>query len=93
MFDDWHWADKRRATQTVRRQRWLDQVRRPVVVEIGAGVNIATVRHFAHRVVLQHKGSLIRINPREAHIGNLPGVGIAAGALDTLAAIDALLLS
>jgi hypothetical protein len=41
--------------------------------------------------VLQHGGSLIRINPREADLGGLPGVGIAASALQTLTAIDALL--
>jgi NAD-dependent SIR2 family protein deacetylase len=88
MFDDWHWIDARREAQAARRQRWLEQARRPVVIEIGAGVNIATVRHFAHRVVRQHNGALIRINPREAQVGTLPGVGIAAGALQALAAID-----
>lgn len=91
MFDDWHWAAARREIQAQRRQSWLYEARCPVVVEIGAGVNIATVRHFAHRAVLQHAGSLIRVNPREPHIGNLPGVGIAGGALQTLTAIDALL--
>lgn len=52
---------------------------------------IATVRHFAHQLVLEHHGSLIRINPREPEIGNLRGIGIAGGALHTLSAIDALL--
>lgn len=91
MFDDWHWIDARREAQAMRRQGWLEQARRPVVIEIGAGVNIATVRHFAHRVVLQHKGALIRINPHEAQVGALRGVGIDAGALQALAAIDAVL--
>lgn len=62
-----------------------------MVIEIGAGVNIATVRHFAHLVVRQHNGALIRINPREAPVGGLRGVGIEAGALKALMAIDALL--
>ena len=61
------------------------------MIEIGAGLNIPTVRHFAHRVVLRHGGSLIRINPREADPGSMPGIGIPAGALETLTAIDALL--
>lgn len=91
MFDDWGWVDERRDQQATRCRHWLEQVRRPVVIEIGAGLNIPTVRHFAHRVVLQHGGSLIRINPREADLGGLPGVGIAASALQTLTAIDALL--
>jgi NAD-dependent SIR2 family protein deacetylase len=91
MFEDWDWIDVRREAQAARRQAWLERTRRPVVIELGAGVNIATVRHFAHRVVHQHKGTLIRINPREAQTGAIQGVGIAAGALQTLTAIDALL--
>jgi NAD-dependent SIR2 family protein deacetylase len=91
MFDDWHWIDTRRAAQATRRQGWLEQARRPVVIEIGAGVNVATVRHFSQRVVHQHNGALIRINPREAQVGSLRGVGIDAGAMQALTAIDALL--
>jgi NAD-dependent SIR2 family protein deacetylase len=91
MFDDWHWIDARREAQAMRLQGWLEQVRRPVVIEIGAGVNIATVRHFAHGIVRQHNGALIRINPREAQVGGLRGVGIDAGALQALTAIDSLL--
>jgi hypothetical protein len=91
MFDDWDWAGTRRDEQLMRRQRWLAGVRRPVVIEIGAGTGIPTVRAFAERIVLQHGGALIRVNPREPHIGALRGVGIAGDALPTLAAIDALL--
>lgn len=91
MFDDWSWVEARRARQAMRRERWLEGVRRPVVIELGAGTDIATVRHFAHRVVLRHGGALVRINPRAPAVGTLPGVGIAGGALATLAAIDAVL--
>jgi NAD-dependent SIR2 family protein deacetylase len=91
MFDDQHWIETRREAQAARRQAWIGQARRPVVIEIGAGMNIATVRHFAHRIVRQHNGALIRINPREPQVGALPGVGIAAGALQALTAIGALL--
>jgi NAD-dependent SIR2 family protein deacetylase len=89
MFDDWQWIGARREVQAASRQQWLERARRPVVVEIGAGLNIPTVRHFAHRIVRQHNGALIRINPREAQVGTLPGVGIAAGALEALRAIEA----
>jgi NAD-dependent SIR2 family protein deacetylase len=91
MFDDCEWIGERRDLQTMRCQAWLEQARRPVVIEIGAGLNVPTVRHFAHRVVVRHGGSLIRINPREPQIGNLPGIGVAGGALETLTAIDGLL--
>lgn len=91
MFHDSGWIEERRALQAARCRDWLEQVRRPVVIEIGAGLNIPTVRHFADRVVLRHGGSLIRINPREADPGSVPGIGISAGALETLTAIGALL--
>jgi NAD-dependent SIR2 family protein deacetylase len=90
MFDDWEWLDERREQQAARCQAWLDQVRRPVVIEIGAGLNIPTVRHFSQRVVRRHGGSIIRINPREPHTGGLPGAAIAHGALETISVIDAL---
>lgn len=90
MFDDGEWLDERREEQAARCQAWLERVRRPVVIEIGAGLNIPTVRHFSQRVVRRHGGSIIRINPREPHIGALPGVAIAQGALETLGAIDVL---
>jgi len=62
-----------------------------VVLEIGAGLSNPTVRHFAHRVLLRPGGDLIRIDPREPHVGKLPGLGIAGGALATLVAIGAVL--
>ncbi|MEW6762531.1 MAG: Sir2 family NAD-dependent protein deacetylase [Pseudomonadota bacterium] len=91
MFDDWAWNDTLREQQAQRCRGWLDGVRRPLVIEIGAGMDIPTVRHFSTRVVLQHGGSLLRINPREAQIGKLPGVALAGGALACLASIDAAL--
>ena len=91
MFDDRDWIGERRDLQAMRCRDWLDQVRRPLVIEIGAGLNIPTVRHFSQRVVLRHGGSLLRINPREAELGKLPGLGLAGGALEVLGAIDGLL--
>ena len=91
MFNDSAWIADRHDRQAARLQRWIERLRRPVIVEIGAGVNVGTVREFSQRTVLRHGGSLVRINPRESEIGTLPGVGIHARALETLAAIDALL--
>ena len=91
MFDDDDWLGERHDMQELRRYRWLDRVRRPVVIEIGAGLNMPSVRDFVHRVVRERCGSLIRINPHEAQVGNLPGIGIVGTALATLNAIDAVL--
>jgi hypothetical protein len=87
MFDDVDWVDTVRTAQTARCHAWLAQVQRPVVIELGAGLNIPTVRHFSRRIVRQHQGALVRINPREAATGSLEGVGLAAGALASLTAI------
>jgi NAD-dependent SIR2 family protein deacetylase len=91
MFNDGDWIGTRHERQAARLRRWTEHTRRPVVVEIGAGLNIPTVRRFSERMVQQRHASLIRINPREHDIGSLPGVGIAGGALQVLAAIGALL--
>jgi NAD-dependent SIR2 family protein deacetylase len=91
MFNDTGWIGERHARRSALRQDWLERVRRPVVIELGAGLNIPTVRHFSQRMALRDDAALIRINPREPHIGRLPGVDIAGGALRTLSAIDALL--
>jgi len=90
MFNDSAWIDARHERQEIRLRRWIERTRRAVVIEIGAGLNIPTVRRFSERMVLRHNASLIRINPRESEIGGLAGIGIAGGALQTLAAIDAM---
>jgi hypothetical protein len=62
-----------------------------VVFEIGAGVDITTVRRFSGDLVLRHGGRIVRINPRESSVSPGSGVGLASGALAALQAIDAAL--
>jgi NAD-dependent SIR2 family protein deacetylase len=93
MFGDWSWIGMRHDMQEARQQRWLAKVRQPIVIELGAGTAIATVRHFAHRIVHQHNGRLVRINPREPEVEDTRDVGLAMGALDALCEIDAALES
>jgi len=91
LFDDDGWVGAPRAAQAMRCQGWLARARRPLVIEIGAGLDNPTIRNFTRHVVRRHGGALIRIDPFEPHVGELPGVGIAGGIRDTLAAIDTLL--
>jgi NAD-dependent SIR2 family protein deacetylase len=91
MFNDSAWIGARHDRQATRLRRWIERTRRPVVIEIGAGLNIPTVRRFSERMVRLRNASLIRINPREYEIGGLPGTGIGGGALHVLAAIGAML--
>lgn len=88
MFDDWQWVDKRSEVQGARQQHWLRGAQRPVVIEIGAGSAIPTVRHFSNRVIRQHGGRLVRINLREPRVEWPRDVGLADTALAALQAID-----
>ena len=92
MFGDGGWLEERAERQATRQQAWLARVKRPVVIELGAGTAIPSVRHFSHRVVQQHGGRLVRINPREPQVPGARDVGIAMGALEGLRAIAAALL-
>ena len=89
MFDDYDWVP-------ARSQRILDEVnawRRPlrgsrlVVVELGAGTAVPTVRRTAE-LASASSGSLIRINPREPEIRHGRGISLPMGALAALSALD-----
>jgi NAD-dependent SIR2 family protein deacetylase len=90
MFGDGAWVEARTANQFARYRQWtagLDPAAL-VVVELGAGTAVPTVRMHAER--LQREGAtIVRVNPREPH-GPAGTVSVAAGALDGLRAIDAL---
>ena len=95
MFNDWHWAEDRSQTQAVIEATWLATIAegqaRVVVVEMGAGTSIPSVRHFSHQVSHALDGCIIRINPREPQVPSSRDIGIAAGALDALRDLDSAL--
>jgi hypothetical protein len=88
MFGDWDWAPSRTAAQERRFEGWLRSLvgKRLVIVEIGAGSAVPTVRHTSERVAATLDGRLLRINPREPAVPR-GQIGIAAPAQDTLQAI------
>ena len=51
MFTDFEWLEHRQQMQARRMENWLAGVQAPVVVEIGAGTAIPSVRHFSQRVI------------------------------------------
>ncbi|MYM66231.1 NAD-dependent deacetylase [Pseudoduganella sp. FT55W] len=91
MFGDSGWNEQRTAAQEARLHRLLTKAQRPLVIELGAGVAIPSVRYFGQTVISRHNGRMIRINPREPQVASANDVGLAAGAYDALSAIDALL--
>lgn len=85
MFNDYEWQSERTDAQLRRLRAWLARVSRPVVVEVGAGTAVPTVRWFAESL----KAPLIRINLRESQISTESGVGLASRALPALRSLDA----
>jgi NAD-dependent SIR2 family protein deacetylase len=84
MFGDWAWVDKYSKRQLDRLTGWLRSPQRLVVVELGAGKALPTVRRFSEL----HGPRVIRINPREDSIAPHIGVGIAGSAAEVLRLLD-----
>lgn len=86
MFGDGGWRSERSDAQEERLAEWLTDAvgARLVVVELGAGTAVPTVRYFSERAA--KRGTLIRVNPREAY-GPAGTVSLAMGAAEGLAAI------
>lgn len=86
MFGDGEWLSQRTAAQRRRLERWLATVQRPVVIEIGAGSHVPTVRWFSETL----GEPLVRINPTEPEIPGR-GVSLPMGGLEGLQGIRAAL--
>ncbi len=89
MFGDWTWISIRTEEQEARFNAWLNMLfsnkARPVIIEIGAGTAVPTVRITSEQLALRFGAPLIRINPREPQIiKGIKGVEIATGALEAL---------
>ena len=87
MFGDGRWLDARTDAQYARLERWRAQVGKLVVVELGAGTDVPSVR----RLCESQGAPLVRINPREPDVRPGRGVGVALGALEALVSLRALL--
>lgn len=91
MFGDDGWLEQRSAAQWARMQGQLARASRPLVIELGAGTAVPSVRHFSHAAVHQFGAHLVRINPDEPAVPTAQDVGLPAGALRALADIARLL--
>lgn len=58
MFNDWGWISDQTDLQMQRLNKWYQKVKNPVVIELGAGLTVPTVR----RVCESTPAPLIRIN-------------------------------
>lgn len=91
MFGDWGWDGSLTEQQENRLIDWLAEVEtskaRLVIVELGAGTGVPTVRMTSERAAQRPRTTLVRINVREPQVPD-GHVGIAQGALAALTAID-----
>lgn len=88
MFGDGEWLARRYQQQQGRLRSWMQGVRRLVIVELGAGTYIPSVRHFTESLSEREGLGLIRINPRESNVPRSRDVGLPTGALDGLRLVD-----
>lgn len=83
MFDDYHWISDRQEQQRQRMDKWVRPHRNILVIEMGAGTAIPTVRYFSERF----SPTLIRINPREYELPFTGGLALAMTAEQGIQAI------
>ncbi|MBA5606011.1 NAD-dependent deacetylase [Duganella sp. FT3S] len=85
MFNDDGWIADHADRTISRLETWLARLQRPVVLEIGAGTAIPTVRRFGESIGCP----LIRVNTGESQVGLRRDIAIPLGALDGLSRIHA----
>lgn len=85
MFGDWLWLGGRTQGQQDRLATWLEELSRCcarlVVIELGAGNAIPTVRNTSERIARRFNGTLVRINPREHDVPS-GQIGLPFGAAE-----------
>ncbi len=87
MFGDADWDAAHTERQFGHLHAWLARARRPVVIELGAGTAIPTVRMFGQKVDFP----MIRINPYEAKVALARDVSLPLGAMEGIQQIVELL--
>jgi len=94
MFGDYSWLHQRTSVQEDNFDTFLqaNSSGQLVVVELGAGSAIPTIRSLSERLGYRQQARVIRINPREPQI-SAPHFAFACGAVETLSNIDKCLTS
>jgi NAD-dependent SIR2 family protein deacetylase len=85
MFSDFSWLASRSEAQSRRFTQWLDTLTRKkiVIIEIGAGNFVPSIRNLSEQIVYSSKAKLIRINPRDFYVPQ-GQISINTGALEAL---------
>lgn len=88
MFGDSEWIDHRLRVQLARLQGWRSKVERLLVIEIGAGTAIPSVRLFGEG----QDAPIIRINPDEAKTDADRGVSLTMRGIEAMQGIASALI-
>ena len=80
MFDDGDWIDERTDAQRDQFMRWRSATKRLVVMELGAGTAIPSIRRLGEGL----GAPLIRVNVREPHVCKDGDISVAASAMHFL---------
>lgn len=91
MFSDGNWVPHRSREQGERLWQWLEELlvagKRLVVLEIGAGLAVPTIRNRSEFYVKVHQATLIRINPDERVSCKKRRIVLPMGGKDAIQAI------
>ncbi len=89
MFGDYSWISDRTRTQEEHFQQFISTYRGAplVIIEMGAGTAIPTIRHTSEQLGRNGQATVIRINPREYSISP-PHISLPTGALEGLQGIE-----
>lgn len=90
MFGDWNWVAARSEQQEQRLQQFLldHHAGRMLVIEMGAGEAVPTIRHLGESMAARFNARMLRINPREYSVQR-PHLPVPLGACEALRAMDA----
>lgn len=88
MFGDFYWVSMRSDKQSDRFYNWISTVKNSkiVVIEIGAGKAVPTIRLKSQRLVRNYNATLIRINPRDFDVPD-GQISLAENALSAITQI------
>jgi NAD-dependent SIR2 family protein deacetylase len=91
MFSDFNWNSRRSSAQMRKYKDWLhdkrDSKQSIVVIEIGAGKAIPTIRSDSEIISIEDGNTLIRINTKDCDVMRKKNIGISGTALDVLSAL------